>query len=72
MVTSAETLFTLLGQLQPRLHNIPLSMPKYKESEGPCVHRQLDIHINTLELTTGVPDDKRDALEHTLRTTWYP
>ena len=72
MVTSAEVLFTLLDQPQPRLRNIPLSMTKYRESKRSYVRRQLGILINTRKLNIGIPDDKRNALEHTLRTTWHP
>ena len=69
MVTSAEAVFTLLGQPQPMLRNIPLSTTKHKYKECSYDRKQLGILINTRELTICILDDKRNALEHTLRTT---
>ena len=70
--TSADALFTLLGQQQHRLRNSPLSMDEHKESECSYVRRQIGILVNTRELTIGVLDHKWNALEHTLRTIWNP
>ena len=71
MATSAEELFILLGELDTRMRISTLSMTKCMESECSHVHKQLGILINTHQLIVGIPDDKRIALEHTLRHMWH-
>ena len=71
LATSAEALFTLLGEPDTSRRISPLSMTKYKDSDCSYVRRQLGILINTRKLTIGISDDKRITLERLLRFTWH-
>ena len=71
LACSIEALYDILGHPNETLRKSPLSLDKYFEGLYSYSRKQLGRLINTRKLTVSIPDEKRQAVLTTLKSTWH-